>query len=93
MSVDLTLPQLSCLRNARSGVVTSRSSVGVEIRAGVGAGVIVLASDLDAFMTTMVAASAPVSCDEAAKFAREHYGLDAAATRLTGERDENFKLS
>jgi Ser/Thr protein kinase RdoA (MazF antagonist) len=44
-------------------------------------------------MATMVAASAPVSCDEAEKFARERYGLDAAATRLTGERDENFKLS
>jgi hydroxylysine kinase len=53
----------------------------------------VLASDLDVFMATMVAASAPVSCDEAEKFVREHYGLDAAATRLTGERDENFKLS
>jgi hydroxylysine kinase len=53
----------------------------------------VLASDLDAFMATMVAASAPVSCDEAEKFVRERYGLDATATRLTGERDENFKLS
>ena len=51
------------------------------------------AGDLDAFMATMVAASVPVSCDEAEKFARERYGLDAAATRLTGERDENFKLS
>jgi len=53
----------------------------------------VVASDLDEFMATMVATSAPVSCDEAEKFARERYGLDAAATRLTGERDENFKLS
>src|SRR3984957_4526984 len=44
-------------------------------------------------MATMVATSAPVSCDEAEKFARERYGLDSAATRLTGERDENFKLS
>jgi hydroxylysine kinase len=52
-----------------------------------------VANELDAFMATMVATSAPVSCDEASKFAREFYGLDAGATRLTGERDENFKLS
>lgn len=51
------------------------------------------ASDLDAFMATMVAASAPVSCEDAERLARERYGLDACATRLTGERDENFKLS
>jgi Ser/Thr protein kinase RdoA (MazF antagonist) len=50
-------------------------------------------SDLNAFMATMVAASAPVSCNDAEKLARDFYGLDAAATRLTGERDENFKLS
>jgi hydroxylysine kinase len=52
-----------------------------------------VASDLNAFMATMVAASAPVSCNDAEKLARDFYGLDAAATRLTGERDENFKLS
>ena len=52
-----------------------------------------VSSDLAAFMATMVAASVPVSCDEAAKFACEVYRLDAGATRLTGERDENFKLS
>jgi len=44
-------------------------------------------------MATMVATSAPVSCDDASTFARECYGLEAVATRLTGERDENFKLS
>ena len=50
------------------------------------------ASDLDAFMATMVAPSVATSCDAAEKFAREQYGLRATATRLTGERDENFKL-
>jgi Ser/Thr protein kinase RdoA (MazF antagonist) len=52
----------------------------------------VTASDLDAFMATMVAPSVPISCGGAEKFARELYGLRATATRLTGERDENFKL-
>ena len=51
------------------------------------------ASELDAFMATMVAASVPVSCEDAERLARDRYGLDATATRLTGERDENFKLS
>jgi len=50
-------------------------------------------SDLDAFMATMVAGSVPVSCEDAERLAHERYGLDASATRLTGERDENFKLS
>ncbi|HEY0342751.1 MAG TPA: phosphotransferase [Steroidobacteraceae bacterium] len=51
------------------------------------------ADDLDAFMATMVAASVAVPCEEAERFARERYGLRAVATRLTGERDENFKLT
>ena len=50
------------------------------------------ASDLDAFMATMVAPSVATSCDEAEEFAREQYDLRATGTRLTGERDENFKL-
>ena len=50
------------------------------------------ASDLDAFMATMVAPSVPISCGDAEKFACELYDLRATATRLTGERDENFKL-
>jgi hydroxylysine kinase len=49
-------------------------------------------SDLDAFMATMIAPSVATSCDEAEKFAFELYGLHSVATRLTGERDENFKL-
>jgi hydroxylysine kinase len=52
-----------------------------------------MASDLQEFMATMVVASAAVSSEEAQTLARELYGLEAVATRLTGERDENFKLS
>ncbi|MDB6012449.1 MAG: hypothetical protein JWL65_4699, partial [Gammaproteobacteria bacterium] len=50
------------------------------------------ASDLDAFMATMVAASVATSCDEAEAFALKRYDLRVTANRLTGERDENFKL-
>jgi hydroxylysine kinase len=49
--------------------------------------------DLDAFMATMIAQSKPVPIDHALAIARERYGLEADATRLTGERDENFKLT
>jgi hydroxylysine kinase len=51
------------------------------------------ASDLDAFMATMVAARDEVPLAAATSLAREEYGLDVTATRLTGERDENFKLT
>jgi Ser/Thr protein kinase RdoA (MazF antagonist) len=34
----------------------------------------------------------PVSTDEAAALARLHFGLEAVATPLTGERDRNFHL-
>ena len=44
-------------------------------------------------MATMVAHSEPVPIDRALALARESYGLEAEATRLTGERDENFKLT
>src|SRR5215831_12018420 len=51
-------------------------------------------NDLDAFMATMVARSQPVPIERAVALARERYGLDVrAASRLTGERDENFKLT
>lgn len=49
-------------------------------------------SDLDAFMATMVAGARPMPIERALALARERYGLEADATRLTGERDENFKL-
>lgn len=51
------------------------------------------ASDLDAFMATMVAPAEAVSVTTAAALAREEYGLKVTATRLSGERDENFKLT
>ena len=49
--------------------------------------------DLDAFMATMVAQAVGVEPAEAEKLARVHYGLSTQAARLTGERDENFKLT
>jgi Ser/Thr protein kinase RdoA (MazF antagonist) len=49
--------------------------------------------DLEAFMATMVASTTAVSAAEAENLARDRYGLAATATRLTGERDENFRLS
>jgi Ser/Thr protein kinase RdoA (MazF antagonist) len=51
------------------------------------------ASDLDAFMATMVAARDAVPVTAAAALAREEYGLEVTVTRLSGERDENFRLT
>jgi len=48
--------------------------------------------DLEAFMTTMVASATTVSTEDAEALARDRYGLTATATKLTGERDENFRL-
>jgi Ser/Thr protein kinase RdoA (MazF antagonist) len=48
---------------------------------------------LDTLMATMVGAPVSVPPERAERIARDHYGLEAAAARLTGERDENFKLS
>jgi Ser/Thr protein kinase RdoA (MazF antagonist) len=50
-------------------------------------------SDVDAFMATMVVQSQPVPSERAVALVREHYGLETRASRLTGERDENFRLS
>jgi Ser/Thr protein kinase RdoA (MazF antagonist) len=52
-----------------------------------------VAHDVDRFMATMVAQSPPVPIDRVVDFVRQHYGLKAQAVRLTGERDENFKLT
>jgi Ser/Thr protein kinase RdoA (MazF antagonist) len=41
----------------------------------------------------MVAQAVGVEPAEAEKLARVHYGLSTQAARLTGERDENFKLA
>ena len=50
-------------------------------------------ANLDAFMATMLASPIALSVQEAEELARDHYGIDGTATRLTGERDENFRLS
>ena len=45
-------------------------------------------------MATMVAPSRPVALERAAELVRECYGFTPhAMTRLTGERDENFRLA
>jgi hydroxylysine kinase len=50
-------------------------------------------SNSDAFLATMIAPSRPVPVERVLELVREHYGLGSRATRLTGERDENFRLS
>jgi hydroxylysine kinase len=52
-----------------------------------------MTNDVDAFMATMVVQSQPVPIERAIALVREHYGVETRAARLTGERDENFKLS
>ena len=51
-----------------------------------------MADDVDAFMATMVPHSQPLSLEQVLGLVREHYAVEAQATRLTGERDENFRL-
>lgn len=51
-----------------------------------------MADDFDIFMSTMVARTAPVPLGRAVALAREEFGIEVRATRLTGERDENFRL-
>jgi Ser/Thr protein kinase RdoA (MazF antagonist) len=50
-------------------------------------------ADVDAFMATMVAPSRPVPIDRAVALVTERYGFEPRAARLTGERDENFRLT
>jgi Ser/Thr protein kinase RdoA (MazF antagonist) len=52
-----------------------------------------MAAHLDAFLATMVAASRPVPLAQVVDLARRYYGFEPRATRLTGERDENFRLT
>lgn len=52
-----------------------------------------MAIDLGAFMATMVAQSPPVPIARVVTLVRERFGLEVHATRLTGERDENIKLT
>lgn len=49
-------------------------------------------SSVDAFLATMVA-QPPLSTARAVTLARDGYGLEVRAQRLTGERDENFMLT
>src|SRR5262249_48078780 len=53
----------------------------------------VMASQLDPFLATMVAPSRPTPTERVLELAHQYYGLEPKATRLTGERDENFRLS
>ena len=50
-------------------------------------------SNPDTFLATMVASPRPVRVERALALVRQHYGFEPRATRLTGERDENFRLS
>lgn len=48
---------------------------------------------VDAFLATMVAPSRPMPIELVPSLVRHHYGFEPRATRLTGERDENFRLT
>jgi hydroxylysine kinase len=53
-----------------------------------------MAADADHFMATMVAPSRPVAIESALALVRERYGFEPrSSARLTGERDENFRLT
>ena len=52
-----------------------------------------MAADGDSFMATMVAPLRPVPIERALALVRERYGFTPRAARLTGERDENFRLT
>lgn len=53
-----------------------------------------MAGDVNTFMATMVTPSRRVPLERALALVRERYGLEPrATTRLTGERDENFRLT
>jgi Ser/Thr protein kinase RdoA (MazF antagonist) len=52
-----------------------------------------MCADMHAFLATMVAPSRPMPIECILAVVRHHYGLEARVTRLTGERDENFRLT
>ena len=52
-----------------------------------------MAGDVDAFMATMVMSPHPLPLERALSLVRDYYGIEARAARLTGERDENFRLT
>ena len=47
----------------------------------------------DALLTQLIVGPVGVTDDQAVTLVREHYGIAVRVTRLTGERDENFKLT
>jgi Ser/Thr protein kinase RdoA (MazF antagonist) len=49
-------------------------------------------TELRELLSGMTAQAAPVSTRHAERLALDHYGIEAIAQRLTGERDENFQL-
>ncbi|MBV9344232.1 MAG: phosphotransferase [Gammaproteobacteria bacterium] len=51
------------------------------------------ATGVEGFMATMVARSPAVPRERALALVREHYGVDGQLAPLTGERDENFRLT
>ena len=52
-----------------------------------------MADDVEPFMATMVMLPQPLPLPRALSLVRECYGLEAHIARLTGERDENFKVT
>ena len=52
-----------------------------------------MAEDVGAFMATMMMRSQPLPLERAVGLVLECYGLDTRAVRLTGERDETFRMS
>jgi Ser/Thr protein kinase RdoA (MazF antagonist) len=52
-----------------------------------------MADDVEAFMATMVMLQHPLPLPHATSLVRDSYGLEARIARLTGERDENFKVT
>src|SRR5215472_1809827 len=52
-----------------------------------------MAGDVEAFMATMAMPPHPLPLERAVSLVRECYGMEARGARLTGERDENFRLT
>lgn len=52
-----------------------------------------MAADVDAFLATMVVPSRPMPIEEVLALVRQNYSFEPRVTRLTGERDENFRLT
>lgn len=52
-----------------------------------------MSSGVESFMATMVAQAQPVPIERAVSLVRECYGLETRAAHMTGERDENFRLT